>query len=41
MLTMGEVEGVRRGLPRMDDAVTDEKELGAAFDPDDGNKYSL
>lgn len=41
MLTMGEVEGSQTWSPRMDDAVTDERELGAAFDPDDGDKYSL
>lgn len=28
-------------FPRMDDAVTDERERGATLDPDDGNKYSL
>lgn len=41
MLTVGEVEGVGRGLREWNDAVTDERELGAAFDPDNGDKHSL
>lgn len=38
MLAMGEVEEGQTWFLRMDDAVADERELGSAFDPDDGEK---